>query len=295
MQDFGNDIKSGFESLTGGDDKTAADANGVYNGQCPPVQARTDLKDLFDFYNPEKPSDASKISEIHITDVKNSCRVEGESLVMQIDLALTGKVGPKARVKATDKPSFAYPYFVAVTDADGVVVAKEIFAASIAYAPNQNEITQRESVFQTMPIPDEKKGQSYNVIVGFQLTPEQLAYNNSHTPQTAIAPAAAPVVQANPPPVAVKVPQAAQAQPPQVNKAPVAVKPQAATPVALPVPSRTAPATPEDLSKPPASLMPPKLPANLNPATPEAKPAPVSTPAPKPATTTKFKAATTND
>jgi hypothetical protein len=138
-----------------------------------------------EFYNPDKATDASKISEVTITDVKNVCRIENGALVMQIDLSLEGKTGPKARVKSTDKPSFAYPYFVAVTDPQGNVLSKEIFAASVAYRADQKELKQIESIFQNMPFPDSTIGQSYSVIVGFQLTPEQLAYNqeNPNPPQ----------------------------------------------------------------------------------------------------------------
>ncbi len=151
----------------------------VYDGQCPPIAARPDLTRVVDFYNPAVTSEDTKISEAMITGVLNTCRLENDRIIMQIDLSIAGKTGPKARVKATDKPSFAYPYFVAVTDAAGNVVSKEIFASSISYDANQNEAMTSETVFQNMPVPDSSIGQTFNVVVGFQLTPEQLAYNQS--------------------------------------------------------------------------------------------------------------------
>ena len=149
----------------------------VYDGTCPQVAVRPDLQTLVEFVDPEKPSDASKVSEVEIRNVSNTCRVENGGLVMQIDIALYGETGPKARMKPGDKPSFAYPYFVAVTDEQGTVVSKEIFAASLAYGREQKDINQTESVFQTMPFPDPANGKTYNVIVGLQLTQDQLAYN----------------------------------------------------------------------------------------------------------------------
>lgn len=151
----------------------------VYDGTCPPVSIRPDLKNLVEFYNPEKPSDATRISEVTISNVQNTCRVEAQGIIMQIDITLQGRTGPKARMQPTDKPSFAYPYFVAVTDEQGNIVSKEIFATTIAYGSKQNEITQTESIFQNMPVPDSASGQSFSVIVGFQLTDDQLAYNQS--------------------------------------------------------------------------------------------------------------------
>jgi len=177
------DISSGYHSLTDSIAKTvdpvkeAKKQLPVYDGTCPPVSVRPDLKHLVDFHDPAKASESTKVSEVDILDVQNTCRVENGGLVMQIDISLQGKTGPKARFKPGDKPSFAYPYFVAVTDAQGNVVSKEIFAASVSYGSKQNDINQTESVFQTMPYPDATIGQTYNVIVGWQLTEDQLAYN----------------------------------------------------------------------------------------------------------------------
>lgn len=188
LEGLKTDLASGFDSVS---DKVASvvdpDAERkkqpVYDGSCPQASLRPDLRRLVEFYDPDKPADAGKISEVTITNISNICRIENGALVMQIDLSLDGKTGPKARVKPNDKPSFAYPYFVAVTDPQGNVLSKEIFAASIAYGPAQNELKQTESIFQNMPFPDKTIGQTYSVIVGFQLTPEQLAYNQGSISQ----------------------------------------------------------------------------------------------------------------
>lgn len=179
-----NDLSSGYNSLTNSVASIAQpDANAerkkmpAYDGTCPPVSVRPDLKRLVEFTDEEKPTDSTKMSEVTINGVTNTCRVENGTIVMQIDIALYGQTGPKARVKPSDKPSFAYPYFIAVTDQTGNVVSKEIFAASLAYGANQKDINQTESVFQNIPVPDKEAGQNFNVIVGLQLTPQQLAYN----------------------------------------------------------------------------------------------------------------------
>ncbi|PZQ46019.1 MAG: hypothetical protein DI551_06000 [Micavibrio aeruginosavorus] len=186
MQGWGDDISSGFDtlgekvaSLT--DPITTAKAERhnlpVYDGSCPSVSVRPDLAHLTEFQKPESTAESTKVSEVDIMGVQNTCRVEGDHLVMQIDISLIGKTGPKARARATDKPSFAYPYFIAVTDEQGNVVSKEIFAVSLAYTAEQKDINQTESVFQSMPFPDTGAGKSYQVVLGFQLSDDQLAYN----------------------------------------------------------------------------------------------------------------------
>ena len=166
----------------------------VYDGTCPDVTVRPDLTRLVDFQDPSHTADNAKVSEVVITSVNNVCRIENESLVMQIDMALAGKTGPKARANPKDKPSFAYPYFIAVTDSQGTVVSKEIFAASLAYGSTQNELKQTETVFQTMPFPDASLGITYSVVVGFQLTEDQLAYNQGNAVSSApmVEPVSAP-------------------------------------------------------------------------------------------------------
>lgn len=154
----------------------------VFDGNCPSVSVRPDLARISDFYNPAITTENTKTSEATITGVSNTCRIENHKIIMQIDLTVSGKTGPKARIKPTDKPNFSYPYFIAVTDSKGNVLSKEIFATSLSYDSKQNETKTNETVFQNMPIPDTGAGEIYNVVVGFQLTPEQLTYNNKNFP-----------------------------------------------------------------------------------------------------------------
>ncbi len=187
LQGLKSDISKGFSSFGNSvaeitDPKEEKKKLPVYDGTCPSVNVRPDLTRLTEFYNSDQ-SDANKTSEVVITNVRNTCRVENGGIVMQIDLSLSGRTGPKARKKPSDKPNFAYPYFIAVTDQTGNVVSKEIFAVTVSYDANQNEKSMIESVFQNMPVPDSASGQSFSVVLGFQLTDAQLSYNNSRPAQ----------------------------------------------------------------------------------------------------------------
>lgn len=184
MNGLKNDVSKGYHGIFGklnavADAEEARKQLPEYDGECPPVSIRPDLRTMVEFYTPEDPEESEKISEITIASIKNTCRIEDGGVVMQIDFNLIGKAGPKARVKPTDQPSFAYPYFVAVTDMDGNVLSKEIFAAPVAYEKGQNTIEMTESVFQKMPLPENVSSLPYKVIVGFQLSEEQLAYNHA--------------------------------------------------------------------------------------------------------------------
>lgn len=183
MDGLKQDIASGYNSVTGyiskmvDPVKEAKKQLPLYDGTCPVVTVRPDLAKLVDFANEANPSTGNISSEVWITGINNICRVEGETLVMQIDIALAGKTGPKGRIKPNDQPNFAYPYFVAVTDAQGNVLSKEMFAATMSYGRNQNETQGMESIFQNMPFPDTASGEIFNVVLGFQLNDVQLGYN----------------------------------------------------------------------------------------------------------------------
>lgn len=152
----------------------------VYDGACPSVSTRADLAYLVDFNANGKAEPSNVASEVTIKNVENVCRVEGDSIAMQIDFVLDGKLGPKGRMKANDQPNFAYPYFVAVVDGRGQVIYKEIFAATIAYGRDEKRKSIKETIFQSMPFPDSGAGESYSVVIGFQLDDEQLAYNQRY-------------------------------------------------------------------------------------------------------------------
>lgn len=152
----------------------------LYDGTCPTVSVRPDLVYLVDFYNDGKPTKDNIVSEVRMTGIRNVCRIENNALVMQIDFDMKGKTGPRARAKPKDQPNFAYPYFVAVTDAQGNILSKEIFAATIAYGREENQKTLTETIFQNMPFPDSSAGEIYRVVVGFQLNDTQLAYNSQN-------------------------------------------------------------------------------------------------------------------
>lgn len=145
---------------------------------CPSVQIMADLKEMQDFTDFSAPSDTNRISRIEIRDVKAGCKEEPEALAMTIDITFDGQIGPKARAKKSDTANFSYPYFVAVTDADGKILAKEIFAASVSYSSGQDTIKQIETINQLLP---KTPGVAdYTVLLGFQLNENQLMYNRAN-------------------------------------------------------------------------------------------------------------------
>ena len=72
-----------------------------------------------------------------------------------------------------------YRYWVAVTERNQAVIAKEYFDLPVTFAPGQDRAYARETIEQiTIPRADAKvSGGNFEVLVGFDVTPEMAAFN----------------------------------------------------------------------------------------------------------------------
>lgn len=166
---------------------------------CPEVRIVTDLNQVHQFTDAAKPAPNQAISSIRMSSVEKDCRVEDQNMVIDMTLSFEGKAGPKARTKPADKPSFAYPYFIAITNNQGSIIAKEIFAVTMAYEKGKDSRSFTETVRQVIPLGDAPL-KNYKVLIGFQLTEQELAYNRA-TPLAAIPVAQGHVIEAESSPV----------------------------------------------------------------------------------------------
>lgn len=112
-----------------------------------------------------------------IEGVRGYCRYVGTNpITMEIEIDFAYGKGPKA-----DGNSHNYPYFVTVTRRDRSVLAKDVRQVKIDF-PNGKDIVKRTEKVGGIVIPRASgtvSGTNFEVIVGFELTPEELAYNRS--------------------------------------------------------------------------------------------------------------------
>lgn len=147
----------------------------IQNKLCPPVQIDPLMANFTEFEDPNKTTDAMKISQFKLIDSSTLCELDGKFVSMQIDLTFEGKIGPKNKRKDGSKVFFSYPYFVSVNDIEGNELAQEVFAASVSY--DKGETTKKivETIRQRLPLEDNIA--PYQIEVGFSLTEEQIQYN----------------------------------------------------------------------------------------------------------------------
>lgn len=145
---------------------------------CPNVRIVNDLNQVHQFTDPSNPKPNESTSSVQMQNVDSNCNMVKGSMSIDMTIAFAGKLGPKARARAGDKPSFAYPYFVAITNNQGSIVAKEVFAVTLNYDSGRNQETHTEQIRQLIPMKDNDY-KNYKVLIGFQVTDQELAYNRA--------------------------------------------------------------------------------------------------------------------
>jgi len=169
---------------------TSGHAEQLLKSPCPQVEIVDDLSSISDFVNPKKQIRSNLISRVDLKSAESTCKLSSKTAIVDLKLIFNGELGPKGRVKSSDKPFFSYPFFVAVTTPNGKIMAKEIFAASLTYGANENEHAYFENLRQIIPIKSKNQAHNYRVLIGFQVTPDQLKYNREHMVPIASAEAA---------------------------------------------------------------------------------------------------------
>lgn len=152
-------------------------AENLLESGCPSAEAVPELAKYNEFKDLKKPSMDNLVSYAQIGQIQSKCEYGPQSVTIDVKLAFEGVVGAAGRAGGT--PSFSYPFFVAVTSPSGTILAKEVFAANMAYGPGQDRQVYNESMRQIIPIANKDAGSKYKVLVGFQLTKEQLEYNRA--------------------------------------------------------------------------------------------------------------------
>lgn len=108
-----------------------------------------------------------------IGDFVGECTYSENSVVVDLDLPIIGATGPAGGTTA------AYEYFVAVLGPTNRLLGKEIFLTTIDFGDTGNGAV-LEELEQVIPLPNgAATGNRYSILVGFQLTPQQLQYNRA--------------------------------------------------------------------------------------------------------------------
>lgn len=106
------------------------------------------------------------------TDVDEDTRAGEVTIDMEVLFEAT-------RGPASTSREATVSYFIAITDVEENILARETFNTDLVFEGNRNRIGFIEELSQTIPLRAGEIGEDFKVFIGFQLTEEQLEYNRN--------------------------------------------------------------------------------------------------------------------
>lgn len=163
----------------GGVEKQAPAPETVQAGQCPPITIVPELREIHQFADTDRKGGTDLASSLIIKDANATCTIRGKDMVVDLHFAFEGTLGPRARMVPGDKPRFSYAYFLAAVDGSQKILSKDVFAVNLAYGPQQEQAKHTETIRQTLPGAAKLPADHYRILIGFQLSEDELAYNRA--------------------------------------------------------------------------------------------------------------------
>lgn len=140
---------------------------------CPQAEVLADAHSVVQF-QPGTGRDLTDIEyQAEVGRLKSHCRHHRDDESMDISVEFTAWLGPAAR-----GAKLSVPYFVAVTQGEDVL-SKENFTVDLGFEKEARRTTGTGDV-KRLAIPQTSGELPVEVLVGIQLTPEQVAYNRAH-------------------------------------------------------------------------------------------------------------------
>jgi len=113
-----------------------------------------------------------------IYSLKSTCAREKVGVVVDADIEFY------AQRAALNINSVTLPYFVAVVDPQQHILTEESFQIALPFpAAEYYRQSSPEHIAVHLPLTDRTQASAYTVVVGFQLTPDQIAFNRNAHPE----------------------------------------------------------------------------------------------------------------
>tara|TARA_R110002072_G_scaffold17079_4_gene65538 strand:+ start:4130 stop:4717 length:588 start_codon:yes stop_codon:yes gene_type:complete len=151
-------------------------------GACPSALTLYDAHRSVEFADPASYTNGQAVySGVSYTGellaVRSLCRYyEDRPIIANLEIDMGFGRGPAATAE-----THTYRYFVAVTRRDTVVIHRETFPITVRFRPGEDRVFLQETIDRiTIPRADEGiSGDNFEIIVGFDLTEDQIAWNRT--------------------------------------------------------------------------------------------------------------------
>lgn len=157
-----------WERMVGADDRPNV-------GPCPLMGVLYDSSRIVDFAAPNQERYANIEFTGEMQGVRGLCRyVDDDPITMSLDIDMAFGRGPAA---TSDRQT--YRYWVAVTRRGVAPIEKAYFDVDVRFPRDEVVVTHRETIDRIViprATPD-LSGENFEILIGFELTPEQLQFN----------------------------------------------------------------------------------------------------------------------
>lgn len=106
-----------------------------------------------------------------ITGVQVDCD-EGRDIELEVSFAIVARKGP-----AMSEGSVTIPYFVVLMRDNNLITAKKIYESTLTFRPGSDRAGVLETFIQRFEDVAIARRYDYEVLIGFQLTPDEVIYN----------------------------------------------------------------------------------------------------------------------
>jgi predicted small secreted protein len=144
---------------------------------CPKAMGMPELSSISQFSDTKTMSPSKLIASAKLENVDAKCQIGQTGVTVELDLDFSGLLGPVGVKDLNGQASYAYPYFLTVITPDGTILSKDVFALSMVYEKGQINIRKQDKLRQIIPLMPGQKADQFQIIVGFQLSEDELAYN----------------------------------------------------------------------------------------------------------------------
>ena len=141
---------------------------------CPRVTKITEAAQLIRFA-PSGHDLTDVLFEAQIGDINGKCSMADNAIKVEMTADFIASLGPADKAHKAD-----FSYFVAITDLNEKVLARQQFDSSIDFPGNKTRSGIREQLEQTIPLQKGQRGDDFHIYLGFVLSREEFAYNRTH-------------------------------------------------------------------------------------------------------------------
>jgi hypothetical protein len=144
---------------------------------CPPANVLASTAQRTTFKKGLERDLAGEVYTVEITGVRAVCSFDKDEGTTDNDIEIAFRA---RRPPSGDEANYTVPYYVATLLDGNQVLEKQILATSFYFAPGQAETTFTADVSsKVIHLANGKKPYEYGLLVGIQLTREEMDYSNS--------------------------------------------------------------------------------------------------------------------